>query len=83
MVCLQGWPFKGLQGWGPNLSFLKYKIHILKPWVAILRFFPKADFFLGHPVLRVILKILDEGVKVLFKFYEDQLFKNFVSTISL
>ena len=50
MVCLQGWPFKGLEGLGPNLSLLTYKINILKPWEAISRCFPKADFYLGHPL---------------------------------
>ena len=30
MVCVQGWPFKGLEGFGHNLSFLKYKINYYK-----------------------------------------------------
>ena len=47
---LQGWPSKGLEGLGPNLSLFTYKIHILKPWVVISRCFPKANFFLEHPV---------------------------------
>ena len=36
--------------WGPNLSLLTFKIHILKSLVAILRHFPKAYFILGHPL---------------------------------
>ena len=42
---LQGWPSKGLEGLGPNLSLLTYKIHILQTWVDISRYFPKANFF--------------------------------------
>ena len=55
MICIQGWPSKGLEGLGPNLSLLTYKIHILKPWVEISRCFPKANFILGHPVYKFLL----------------------------
>ena len=49
MVCIQGWPSKGLEGLGPHLSLLIYKIHIMTTWITIWRCFPKADYILGHP----------------------------------
>ena len=45
IVCIQWWPSKGLEGLRPNLSLLSYKIHIMKTWIAILRY-----FILGNPV---------------------------------
>ena len=50
MACIQGWPSEGLEGLEPHLYPLTCKIHILKPWIAISKCFPKANFILGHPV---------------------------------
>ena len=50
MACLQGWPSKGLEGLEFNSSPLTCKIHILNPWIAISRWFAKANFILGPPV---------------------------------
>ena len=62
MERIQGWPSKGTEGLGPNLSLFTFKIHILKPWVAITRRFPKANFILGHPV---VVKLLPQ-LKIIF-----------------
>ena len=49
---------------GSNLSLLTFKLHILEPWVAISRHFPKANFILGHPVYKIKLFLAQKCKKI-------------------